>query len=780
MGMMGGQAKLARPTVLNTLWWGGVLWLLLFLGRFATQNPEVARIPYLLLVGAGLVLLFAVRHTRPWRLATPLDIGLLTAVFVLSLTAYFSLDPFRSWRLAWNWTAAIIAFYTAVGLLRLGSHPLSLARALAGIATLFAVFSYIELGSWLVSWLNAFGLALFPTGLPRLSGWTGSPNLLAVILNIGLMLSWSLWFVAKRRRAVWLALFIFLLPAFLLTGSRSAYVGFLVGLAVWAIGWAWFTYQGRIPRLVWTQLAVGGATAVALIFLFIFLLRGETLRFNLLDSVLYRGEFWRIIPLMLRDNWLFGTGPDTFGTYYVWHEPSVPPQFPFRAAHSLWFSWLGEAGLLGLLVVVLNGGGGGRFLWRARAYHYWTPIVLGFTAALATFAVHATFDTPDTWMMILGAVLLAGWLHLLLEAGIAFTPSTRHSRASSLWVVIWLILVTTAPVFAQAVQSYQRGLELAEAGDWPTAVDQFILAQAQLPFITYTPALHAEAYSRGVLALNDPEQLPTAIAVYEHLLTVAPGWPTHQANLAALYYAAGNTDTALALMQEASQRAPNHYVYLLNLARWQEEQGQIVAAETTLHTLHALRTNWPDASFWQTTPLRQKVAQSRQETRPPAWVIPEVTRAGWEALHQGEFDTAVSAFTAVLPQEASAHHGLAIIALLSHADPATVQAHQQRADLLNNRTLPALTLFVTDDEQNMARLALHTTNGQAVSDSYWRSLFQSASLTVDLLPQLHCLPVTGSIAQSWNFWHTSVPKKAMNFVDHALIFSSETIPCTRP
>jgi O-antigen ligase len=86
--------------------------------------------------------------------------------------------------------------------------------------------------------------------------------------------------------------------------------------------------------------------------MFIFGLAGFRARFfsiiKLTDSsLLYRQRIWSGVFRALRDNWLWGAGPGSFGTVYPRYQPEVAPAMH---AHSFYLQlWL-EYGLLALLV----------------------------------------------------------------------------------------------------------------------------------------------------------------------------------------------------------------------------------------------------------------------------------------------------------------------------------------------------------------------------------------------------------------------------------------------
>ena len=257
-------------------------------------------------------------------------------------------------------------------------------------------------------------LALIPFGAvvtevfpPRVRGTFGSPNNLALVLEraapaaLALALAagartsfsgpgrWS-WRRVLDTRALWLLALGVLLAVLILTWSRGAWLGALVGLAVAARPlWTQVGFRRRVVAVGFSIAALAGIVLVTGVERIGQLLRigdsGAVSRLAIWDSA------WR----MGRDNWLFGVGPDNFLTHYraymrpeAWREPNI--SHPHNLLLDGWVS-LGLIGLLALIAVlglfwrdwrrIRRDGAGGA-----------DPLAFGLAGALAATLTHGLVD----------------------------------------------------------------------------------------------------------------------------------------------------------------------------------------------------------------------------------------------------------------------------------------------------------------------------------------------------------------------------------------------------
>ncbi|MDX1522424.1 MAG: tetratricopeptide repeat protein, partial [Anaerolineae bacterium] len=135
----------------------------------------------------------------------------------------------------------------------------------------------------------------------------------------------------------------------------------------------------------------------------------------------------------------------------------------------------------------------------------------------------------------------------------------------------------------------------------------------QLPRLALPLALlrFQQGLTHGQLALENPSgpELTEAIARYEEGLALTPAYLPGHANLAALYWQAGDTGAAQAALQTAidliGPRDPGT-LYLLNLGLLQEQTGAEQAAIDSYALAIAQRPALAGATFWQDNVWRQQ------------------------------------------------------------------------------------------------------------------------------------------------------------------------------
>ena len=176
----------------------------------------------------------------------------------------------------------------------------------------------------------------------------------------------------------------------ILTWSRGAWLGALVGLAVAARPlWARVGLRRRLAAAAFSLAALAGIvllTGVERI--------GQLLRIG--DSgAVSRLAIWDSAWRMGRENWLFGVGPDNFLTHYreymrpeAWREPNI--SHPHNLLLDAWVS-MGVIGVMALIgVLVLFWRDWGRI--RRDGAGGFDLLAFGLAGAMAAALTHGLVD----------------------------------------------------------------------------------------------------------------------------------------------------------------------------------------------------------------------------------------------------------------------------------------------------------------------------------------------------------------------------------------------------
>jgi tetratricopeptide (TPR) repeat protein len=386
------------------------------------------------------------------------------------------------------------------------------------------------------------------------------------------------------------ALWLVLLAALLVMGnSRAAWVGAFAGAVVFVV-LALAAYGLLSPAALaarvrtlprWGQAALALA-ALALAVAFVAAL--PLIVFRATDMTQHgalakRVDIWRVAVSQFGSTPLFGRGPFTYGDAYL-ERISSPPETPHAHAHSLPLNFAAEEGLLGLLVLAWLGwtawvavrkrflsslpvgegvversetGGEGQ----EKVLLQPSPQLDGATAAslLAAVVTNNLFD----FTLVPGVALLALWsLVVLLPDGTsAFVPGVKATTLRR-WAapLLWLAALGLWAFPLPSAQAAADALDAASQGQWAAAAESYELAVQRAPALTVYR--FDAAYTYAQLALEgDDVALARAIELYIEALAIRPEFPLHWADLALLEYRAGHTESALAAMQTAAQRAPD-------------------------------------------------------------------------------------------------------------------------------------------------------------------------------------------------------------------------------
>lgn len=509
------------------------------------------------------------------------------------------------------------------------------------------LLALIQIGPWFAAWaaLDRVEVVFVP---PRPSSTLGNPNvlgsMLAALLPFGLIrMRWA----QRRPDRVLAGLWCMLAAAVLfLTYSRGSWFAAVAGVSVLGVALARQSTQRR-------RLGALSALPKKTLFSPVWLLISVTVAVIVSGSVLLwssdafdtprrttspRFAYYRIAWDVFRDHPLTGTGPFTFGLYQSAAQ-SIPPEQPHSHAHNLILNVAAEFGLPGLFALAVSAGLLG---WRAWNMHklqaqnrpaQHAEAAAG-SASLAVFAVHALFDMP----MIVPAVML---LFIALWAS-AFDWREWHGPPGGLrlWRVsysfgvtlLWMLSLGIGWWTSRTYNTYVAGERMLIHGDYDNAVRLLQQAANRQPA---NPLYWAEyGYACGLAAANgNPAYLQPGIRAYEKALTLERPHATWWANLAALYWQAGEHETAIHAMRQAAQFAPNAPDIWINLGLYLEESNR--RADAIQAYIAALEASpaWGISSFWDETALRKRVRKAHMGGPIPYVQAEEQWQAG--DLHGG-------------------------------------------------------------------------------------------------------------------------------------------------
>jgi tetratricopeptide (TPR) repeat protein/O-antigen ligase len=594
----------------------------------------------LAILTAGVVLWQIAAWRRPLKtVSTPLDPAL--ALWGIAYAVSVLHNP--SGRAAIGlWYAGLYAgvWFVLSDLRRRGLPGRWITDAALLTAIPLMILALVQVMAWFPAWLElSVHVAFVP---PRPPSALGNPNalgaVLAMLLPLGLVRArwsprrpdrflWVLWVICALfvlyltySRGAWLAGASALLTLGALTFYRSGFVD----PAAWR-AW-WLARAARTKR----QIALTGATAVALALVLLIAAFGEfnTPRRETGARLSYYEIAWREFEY----HPLTGTGPFTFGLSLLEHR-SIPPDQPQAHAHNLVLNGAAEMGLPGLLAlavtVILIVRHGWRALRRTHDQTDWAHTA-GCAAAFVALGVHSLVDVPMMFPAV--TLLMLG----ILAAGIVqpgdkqAIPRRKRLVRSFLPVALWAAVLVTGWWSAGVYANYVRGEEFLRDGGYQHGADVLRRVARTTPdFALY----HAEyGYACGLAAFHgDDTCLQAGIDAFQRALTLEAPHAVWWANLAALYWQAGQGDRAVEAMRQATRYAPDDPDLWLNLGVYYEAQGLPDQARRTYEHVLELDSRWGYAGFWSETALRQQLLAANPP-RPTPYMQAE---ALWQAGQKG-------------------------------------------------------------------------------------------------------------------------------------------------
>ena len=374
--------------------------------------------------------------------------------------------------------------------------------------------------------------------------------------------------------------------------------------------------------------------------------------------LLSRQDHWQVAWRMITTSPFFGTGPDTFYRSWLAMKPFSANGLAVNP-RSIYLSVASETGIIGLALFLLLTGAA---LWKLikaagqsqRDDHLtMAAIAAGLAGILVMSAGEiSAFLFPTILVPILLLALglapeppageMPGHARAPVSAAVFFAPPARRMPA---WMVFILYadLAVVGLLQAPGLAWYEESVAQAGAGRWDEASRLVEQAAAADPGFAWYE-LQA-GYARGMAAQTalgrpDPAQINLAIQHYLKGIALEPAYALNHANLAVLYWQAGQPDAAIGQMETAVQKDPSATLYLLNLGWMLESNGEETKAGDVYERAALTSTALKQSPFWSGSALRRKIWQGWQTPlAAPAPGIP----AGYQALQSGDLAGAAPA-----------------------------------------------------------------------------------------------------------------------------------------
>ncbi len=573
---------------------------------------------------------------KPTPLAAPLLI-FLAAYFLAALT---SINPRRSLDEVWV-TAMYVFGFALVAQLAARRWPRELfVKTLLLAGALVMGLAWFVFLNWYRAWLSVAPGVWLPDIAYRLPLANG----VATLLNL-LMLSAMARFMVTHARAprIFLALWIIsALGLLYLTASRGGWLGAAAGIGT-LVALKLLDAGGTVSlQSLWQKAKQHWQASLVVVAIGILgLLAAGWLAARQISNPQKasardaRVEYWGPAWQAFLQSPITGQGPLTFGSAYL-RINSVPPYGFFAHAHSIFFNLLAETGLVGVTAFGVLAAATFVSLWRQVNRLTGDDLALAVSALAGAvyWAAHSLVDTINVEPMnsMLMAVILGAALARRDTDSQVGNRSSRWPSLIARWpVVLGLVLSVTGLYNVWRLAPLHQGDLSATKSHWAEAVSYLDEAAYRDPGSGIVRQQAGLAYS--ILAEEgDARVMDRAIAEFEATVQLDPDWWLNHANLAALYLARGDTESALPEMRAAAELGHDSPLTQLNLGVVAEAVGEWAEARRAYTKVLNLRRDWADAYFWRATPFRSLILRDWCTVTP---AVPVPTLAQLEAQSAG-------------------------------------------------------------------------------------------------------------------------------------------------
>lgn len=730
---------------------------------------------------------------------THFDWGLAAFFVALLLSTFNSIDPSRSIRFLWGWSAALISFLFFVTILRthLKHRLIEAVDVLLLVTAIFLLLGWVDLGLKIPRYWQFYAtIGQFPDWA-RLQGFTFSSNSLGFLVAIFLVLSFGRLLFSSSNRTRWIIALVLALPILFGSGSSGAVVSAGMGCAVMLLLLFLPRLQSWVVRLSRGQQV--GLGAFTLFCGVLFAVYGW--RFLSQDSGFADRLFiWGVGTKMFQQYPLFGAGLNTYSSFY--NEASLKSHL-FWHAHNYWVNILAEIGLIG---GVIGLGMAAQLVWLI--FKNFKRLQQSAVAKISLGGLAAIFGHSLVESLIFSTMgLTALFLALLVVSCLSDDEAApKQSWIGYVGPVLGLILIVAGFRNVGFRSRFDQGIDFAMGEDWIAAAETFDELVVQFP-LQESSYLYAAAFSHGMLAEQNQDHRRKAIERYKSLIELEPSWAANFANLAWLYQLDGETQKALDAYAIAADLQPNQSLFALNGMLLQEQAGQLARSEwLTAEGLFFVGRSWHDAPYWSEFadwPQIQRQVESRgcfnaPERAPCSLYRPTELTAAWELLANGQKEDAAEVFNAFIRDESTKNdlssilgQALALGLTLDSDVDTLIFANGKRSTV--DPFLNLLWVDVADLEAEQLEADLNLILNQTAQgfgrfgyDSYPKLMLFRPALQFDLLPGIQCFTVDDEwawqLTQLATWYETNGRDDLANTIWDAMAGPDGRgiAPCTKP
>lgn len=456
-----------------------------------------------------------------------------------------------------------------------------------GVLSLYGIYQYLIGFKSVAQFALIEGIKISPD---RVFAIFTSPNSLAALILLVFPISYAYLLYEKNRfkRVLFLVSIVLMLTCLFLTFSRGGWLCFLI-----ALGIAFFYYlrdESLRKRAILTFLILLFFTVIfsAVVIQLSAHISAETstqaVTYVGLEKesavasasgrfYLWRGSFslWKEFPIS-------GSGIGTFASVY--------PKYQFggiysKYAHSIFFETLAETGLFSAIILFWI------FYLIFRREHY--SVVFSKDDELKVFSIalfagtfgfflHSLIDI-NFQVPLLGLVFwaLVGISFVFPKACLfqKFSLAKFNFSMFTFFISLSVIFLISFLVFSfyAGYALNNQGKDFVKKGDYESA--KKVLEKATLFDPVSAPYRSQLAETYGHLSVKNVDLLENAIFQVEKAVSLEPRWPFYHAQLAVLYWRAGNFEKTQSELKKAHLLYPNDPYFLLLLGKFYLSQDKL-------------------------------------------------------------------------------------------------------------------------------------------------------------------------------------------------------------